>query len=690
MNAEYRLYLKESITLIRGMVIKSHHSIEQVNEYLTYMGYLVLDDPRTWKTYLNLAGLYHESDSEIKVVSSDSHLEITLSPEVLKDHPITRSEYGPRGIYHKELLKRYPDQVNLIPRIFYPVEMETAISSPDHTIMTYDKTLVGEGEDNLISGLQEWLYSFLQRWVVSAYSVSHPLYAASYLAVMYQTLALEVISIRLRNCHTSSVGSFHLWNYLSSNMGLSRYREHLTHKQALFLYRNIRYIKHNVGKDSTMLLLQKNITEPARIKAFRYEITQTEEHLIRDRVCSPAFIPTGYANARTEIRKDHREDTEHVYGDMTGLALWNDLERDEDTATMRRTISATTVDAVPTGLVELKQEYAPNEDIANVDFLTLQTWFYAASVDYFPTIMTLRQPGQVDVTLSSKDAAVLLMYALNLADGGSPDDLIPRVQIYGVTPVEPVPINLLYASVSKKYRDTGAVDYLYSLLPKMVPIRTTGELATYANACSIAYYKMYTYMVGTVTARFRGETKKVMQSLFTTMSVALGPEDMSYGTWAKSLNLTGIESSDPGDLVGTVLEAITGSSYLSGNTDARFNAMTDILRTLTSYGCMYVKGKKKRAGPRNSDIGTYPAGVSTEADGEAVVLTGAMGRAVSQELFSNVDRGTVITSIAVETYGSNELVPMAMSRPTSSIYQTGISVLHSGSAVGGRTETILL
>jgi len=243
------------------------------NKELVYAYDIDEDDKTTWCYYLHLSGQYHASDTMMTVVSIDTNETIDFTIANLTNHPKTKLAYRPGTKYYKTLLKRYPTQLDLIRSIVYPVDINTAIAADDFTLLSCDSSYLEDTERyDLVEYLKSYLLKNSTRWYIEQYNYEE-LYPIAFWAILWYNIPLALFSKRWSNIHTSNVHSFHVWEYLTSN-GLSNYKNILTTKQALFLYRNLTYIYKNRGKDSTLLILAENILKPLKVAIFGKKIYQ--------------------------------------------------------------------------------------------------------------------------------------------------------------------------------------------------------------------------------------------------------------------------------------------------------------------------------------------------------------------------------------------------------------------------------
>ena len=258
----YSIYEDQCLRLAETIFVKSEAAAYALNKHLVESyGSSAVNAlyPSTWKYYLNLAGEYHSTDTVMSVVSMDTLEKITFSKNNLKVHRATARgyAYGTRG--YKELVALYPEQEYLIRGILYPVDLDLAIAAKDGTILGYPADLVEENEYSLIAKLQVWIDGFRARHVNDQFSVSDGLYTASWMAVMYMSMPLAILTLRLEACHSNEAHSFHVSQYLASHGHLDVYMKQLTTKQAHWVYRNIKYLQNHTGKQENFEWLIEHI-----------------------------------------------------------------------------------------------------------------------------------------------------------------------------------------------------------------------------------------------------------------------------------------------------------------------------------------------------------------------------------------------------------------------------------------------
>lgn len=279
-------YIRLNKKLIQTMVIKSSLQADLINEEIRLKYSQVYIDPNdlsTWKYYRNLAGIPHELNEPIRVISFDTQEEILFSAATLATHKRTKLNYeiGTKNYY--TLVNRYPDEESYIIGSLYPVDMYSAIASKDLTILRYDETLVEPQEISLIYELQSYIYNYDARWNVKSFTSSDELYPAAQYGIFTLNLLAHLVNLRFNKCFTTEAHSFHIKQHLASHFGLDRYMNYMILEQVLYLYKNIRYIERNIGKTDTFKTLVKKVIELRRLVPL-YEISMKQKHQVNDKL----------------------------------------------------------------------------------------------------------------------------------------------------------------------------------------------------------------------------------------------------------------------------------------------------------------------------------------------------------------------------------------------------------------------
>jgi len=315
----YQAYRRQVLALANTLVIRMDAIAIIMNRYVEAHGYTVdWSNRATWRYYMNLAGQYHALDRaqlkvingggqgylKIKIAGSTGPVDVDFTTSliggVMGDTSIA-GEYQWGSTYYNDLVRRYPDYETLILGILYPVPLSVSTTAPDGAILycggyyrsivndalgkrvvyttpDADTALIEPNETQLIPALQQYIDGYLVRWNNPDYAITDDLYIASLLGVLYLQIPLTVMNIRLQSCHTPQVHSYHIREHLESHGRLAVHLPALPLAQTLWLYRNIRYIETNVGKQSTFDALVDNLATPAGVPLSGYSL----HHLLDD------------------------------------------------------------------------------------------------------------------------------------------------------------------------------------------------------------------------------------------------------------------------------------------------------------------------------------------------------------------------------------------------------------------------
>ena len=593
-SPQFKAYVAENINLTKSLCIKSQQTIDLQNNYLHNSGHVVTSNPYTWKYYKNLAGEYHPSDEQMHIISSDSKQLIPLTKTILSEHPLTAVDYSPRGIYHKELLEKYPHQRDLILRIFNPVDITAAIDAPDGTILFYDSELVHPRELSLIPKLQKWLYAYYKRWHIGGFYITDPLYPAGMLAVMYHAIPTVIMNLRMETCKTNEVAEFHLWGHLGSRYRLDRYRSYLTNRQTLFLYRNIDYLRFNVGKEKTMLTLLEKITGPVNIKASKYDVTQDDSSLLLDRRVTPAYLKSSYDESRFNVKIKDRYDTQHVMSLTKDIGIHGDIDYVSDVGIVNELATSTIINEIPTGVVELNAGTDHSEIFSNPKIQALNHWFHLSSLDMNKSVteLDLRDFGRLSLTTTN--AALLLMYSLHRMALGGDGELVPTVGVMSVIPKQNIALAAVESRLTDGLKEQGYGSSATGNLLTLPMVTTVEELQDLGMSVSRQYYSHYLLSRKPYGSRDRSIVWDAVKSLYVSRECRMVDEGTTWGDWLQGMDFPSEEFTydDYYLLVIQILRVVVGIDIGNISLSGKHNAMIDILKLLTSYGIIFCDGTK--------------------------------------------------------------------------------------------------
>lgn len=430
-NSFLQSYLEQNKKLVKTMVIKSSASAEVLNGYLKLKyGESSVDQytPQSWKYYLNICGEYHPTDTLMTVTSLDTLEEIVFSKDNLAIHTATAEAYQYGTRYYYSLLNRYPDQEQLILGMLYPADMQQAVSAEEGTILSYPKELVEPQEQTLIVELQDFIKRFLIRWNVQAFGISDSLYNTAYHGVLYLTLLPKLLNLRLRRCHTEEVHSFHIREYLASNGGLEKYLPFMTLKQALFLYRNLRYLQGNVGKSNILETLIQKILTDRRIPIAEYSVRQLSEF---DAQYYPKITARRKPiNSQYNIGEKNYIDLVDLYDKERKLTYGTGQFYDDRPNGVDRKFQNSLSSVVQTKNLESNMvDY--NDAVPDpLETVLLRQWAYMALDGRYEVIINFKDPKTSEIrALYARDALIYMTYVSLKSIGVDVDKIPPYINL---------------------------------------------------------------------------------------------------------------------------------------------------------------------------------------------------------------------------------------------------------------------
>lgn len=596
-NTYFQLYLKDIYRLVETLVIKSETSAVRINEQLTWMGIEVDPvNPHSWKYYLNLSGVYHHTDNEMMVTSIDTLEPILFDKDNLRSHRATAREYAYGSHYYNTLVAKYPEQEMLILGILDPVDIDVAISAPDHTILHYDKKLVEENEYTLISGLQYWIHAFVARWHNGGYDITDDLYHASMLGVLFLNLPLTVLNLRFERCNTAEVHTFHIHQYLASNGNLDRYLPTLTKKQALFLYRNIRYIHRNAGRNDTLKLLTEKLLTDRGLPLSSYEVMQDHEYHLRDLYSKPGlqrhpmnFIPitpkTDLLTVRQVLEK----------GRSQGASNTKMLE--DNVVDIEERLKLTVFDTHPTKMLESVVRDRSDSSPYPLSDLLLNNWLFLSSTRRYQTYLSIPNPKTgIHMALQAKDAFIIFLYAFNAQhDIRLPE--IPLLEARGVRrPVRPTREELR-SVVDPKYVTEELIELAMEDQPGVGFHTSTDsflEACVESHEALLRHHWLYTQQEHFTT---RGQLEQMVGYFYQDVACDLGAGE-NYDLWfvERGLNIAELSAMECGLLARDILKHATGFGLGTGRSLREIQAsMLRLMGELSSYSVQFLKSINSEA-----------------------------------------------------------------------------------------------
>ncbi|MNX40626.1 hypothetical protein D3C86_710110 [compost metagenome] len=414
----YISYRNEIFRLVRSIVIKSSHTADIINADLLSRNYVVdLENPSSWKYYLNLAGIYHIADTTMTIRSMDTREIIEFTKENLRYHRATAREYQYGTVYYNNLVAKYPEQVDLIKGIIAPVDPQVAINSNNGDILYYDASLVEANEDNLIRGLQTWLYSYQLRWFNEAYLNTDDLYLQQYIGQLYLNLPKAIENLRLANCNTRRAHSFHIREYLASHGRLDKYLPYLNKSQQLWLYRNIRFIMKNPGKQEIFDRLINKLLTPRGIPLIRYSINQNTEFM-PDHIYSDVEMVKHDINMRSVTPGNEKATVANVLDRESQLARDNLKVAYDAEIEITEKVKMSGFSNMPTKVLDSEVIDRSNSSVRSLLHVLMNNWAYLSSHSRYRAYVQIPHPRSGEyLSMTVKDALIVSLFAVGKING---------------------------------------------------------------------------------------------------------------------------------------------------------------------------------------------------------------------------------------------------------------------------------
>jgi hypothetical protein len=587
-----KLYLDANKTLARTMVIKSLVSAGLINDEVIYAhGEASLNehDPSTWKYYLNLAGEYHFSDEVMTVTSTDTLETIVFSKENLAIHTATAEAYQYDTRYYNVLLNRYPAQEQLILGILYPTNVNKAINAEDYSILNYPAYLVEPQEITLIDELDTYIKHFNIRWSVSGFWLADELYNTAQHAVMYLAILPKLLNLRLKRCKTNEVHSFHIREYLASHGKLDIYLPYMTLKQALFLYRNLRFIDRNSGKTNQFKKLIEKLLTDRRIPIG--EISVRHLNKFDDNFYPIINVRRKPINTQYNTPEKDYFDLETLHLKEDPLAYGNPVYVDD----YRNEIKAmfANSDTSVTQSKDLESSMIDYTDAVpdTLEVTLLRQWASHASKGLYVAVVSFKDPVTLEERTLTAYNAFIYMYYLTLMSVGLIVDSLPEYINIKSRKLELPTVTDMLKLVDNKHllRETATV--LIAKQPKLVKTRS---VKSFFNLVSLIFDQLqdqWRQVSHTEDLYRRAYIANLIHSLYEDESIILPLETQDMRLWLKSNNLPAYNFSQAQviRLIADIFSKGTGLTIDDTKKPGGIQrAMIAILSQLSSYSIQFI------------------------------------------------------------------------------------------------------
>ena len=471
MASNLDLYRREIFNFLRTVTIKFEPFAYLMGE--SYRSIHGLTNPHgKWNPYyIHLAGEYTADElasgdvMHVYTVEHELPEDVIFSKDLKITNPKTAALYKIPNDEYFHLEEQYPKHVGLLRCMTYPISnIDDAIAAPNLTLLAYDDSLLEINErESIVKCLKSFLDMVRTRWWIEEYTYED-MYAITCWGMLWQMLPMVLLGQRFKNIKTPYVHSFHVWEYLKSK-GLNDYRDILTTRQALWLYRNIDYVLNNKGKSSNLHILAENLLEDAFVSLHYVDMQQDISYFEQELHAQPQFIFSNFiSDAETKIKQ--LDDLNPILFEE-GLSNNNTPEYVINTS---NELGTTRYNQLPTKYLEFKKDRIDTSNAVMMTTFFLHTLMYRYSEGKLEYSVTVTDPySGTNVKLYINDMICLLYYVICKSVGVTPTYIPTQVRVR-------VPYTLDKGDVSFtesiKYKDNTyrinelvAVEKILDLLP---------------------------------------------------------------------------------------------------------------------------------------------------------------------------------------------------------------------------------
>lgn len=589
----YNIYRNNTLQLAKTLIIKSAESARLINDGLRLYGASVDDTrPETWIYYMNLAGEYHPLNVPMTVMSLDTLEEIPFTKESLLEHRATARNYYYGSTYYRALVNRYPAQEALIRGIIDPVDLDEAVAADDFTILNYNRSLVESAETNLIPELQKWITAFARNWYNPGFLITEDLYLAGLLAMMHFQIPTVIMNIRNRNRHTGYVHSFHLWSFLGGHNYLDDYKEFLTRNQAMWLYKNIRYIEANAGRsDNFRELIEHVMTErgfPIGAYSLYQDSSPMPESLYPD--SGVVFRPLNFVQEQ-EITHSGKTLDRIIEQEQT-LAKFNPDFMQEDFDNINTRVKTGLSNLFTSKVLESSvYDKSMAQPIRMLDVL-LNHWIYWSYSGIYTTMISVQNPHNGEtIVMDSRDAVVAFYYCLNRAFGITLKD-VPDIEVWDVLNLKQPSFSELRALAPPQYISDYLIRTAQDAIPQVRKIVSTETFYLKCTEILDMRFKHRELYALREHMRSRGFMEMITRHTLITKRIPLVSRPTSFTQFFKERNwdLEHLPEMTYTMIAQNIITTVTGQDLFYVKTVSEVQtAMLRLLQQLSSYAIHVIR-----------------------------------------------------------------------------------------------------
>lgn len=158
------------------------------------------------------------------------------------------------------LISMYPGYSDYIRGCLLDISMDDFIAMENHTLISYDKTFLGDNEIGLLIDIENYVKMYMENYNNRMY-MADELYLPAILGNLYNLLVLFIVNEKFKNVMTNSADTYHVSNKLSSYKNMSEYTGNFDVITNIWLYGNVDRLKRNIGKQKTLTEVLTKVLE---------------------------------------------------------------------------------------------------------------------------------------------------------------------------------------------------------------------------------------------------------------------------------------------------------------------------------------------------------------------------------------------------------------------------------------------
>lgn len=503
-------YIKHTIMFSNSIVVKSLGAAIAINKTVMNLTFTTIpQDKTTWRYFMNISGKKHPTNNDVMVYIIETGKKELLTKEILDKYPVTKKELLNNESYYDDLINEYPKDRLYIHGCLYPVDIKTAIAAPEGTILAYNPKYVEDAEYSLIKELNSFTTNYFKRWYIKEYTIVDELYIAGVLANLFAILPSKIMNIRLSKIMTPEVHSFHMEHFFRSTLDLWEPAQVLTPASRMWLYKNLRYLKNNIGKNSTLNTIIEKIFNANAMGLGSYNIRVNDvAYNLDSRTNDPKKIPisepifTRPSNVLSGIKlnnyyaADNNKtiDTDTVINlELNSLKIdkLNNEPTDRDKFIINnavKDINNTVYDKQDTKIIELSSSKLFKMYGSDIYKVILDHWVYFTQNNVVEYTIEYVDPNTNTIyTVNPRIALLIMLKYLVYVTGNPKLKLTKLFYNYVLNPDSDIIYEILY-----KLKEDGLTDVMFNQLVSLYPnanryISGTRETCEYIKS-SIDFY----------------------------------------------------------------------------------------------------------------------------------------------------------------------------------------------------------